>query len=68
MIPLRWDEVDYAANLCTVPRSRMRSGKNHQTPLPDPIDISSNVKYTTSALKLLSPKLIKKGMRQVIIR
>lgn len=37
LVPMRWDEVDYAANLWTVPGSRMKSGKNHWVPLTDPI-------------------------------
>ncbi len=37
LVGMRWDELDYAANLWTVPAKRMKSGSDHLVPLTEPI-------------------------------
>jgi len=34
-IGCRWDEIDRAAKVWTVPAARMKGGRNHRVPLPD---------------------------------
>ena len=37
VIGARWDEIDFAAKVWTVPKSRMKAGREHRVPLSDAV-------------------------------
>jgi integrase len=52
----RWDEIDMAEKVWTVPGQRMKSGREHQVPLPQRcIDILREVRAATTGSELVFP-------------